>query len=49
MEYLILATKTDARENEVFRVYVWLFWGSDGAAQWLGMIDMPIPDRFEIG
>ena len=47
--YLILATKTDARENGVFRVYVWLFWGSDGAAQWLGMIDMPIPDRFEIG
>ena len=49
VEYLILATKTDARENGVFRVYVWLFWGSDGAAQWLGMIDMPIPDRFEIG
>ena len=46
---LILATKTDARENGFFRVYVWLFWGSDGAAQWLGMIDMPIPDRFEIG
>ena len=29
--YLISAKKTDARETVVFWVYVWPFWGSDGA------------------
>ena len=30
VEYLILATKKNARETGVFWVYVWPFWGSDG-------------------
>ena len=32
VEYLILATKTKVLGEMVFcGVYVWLFWGSDGA------------------
>ena len=31
MEYLILATKTEMLGKVVLGVYVWPFWGSDGA------------------
>ena len=30
-------------------LYVCPFWDSDGGPRWLGMMDMPIPDRYEIG
>ena len=31
VKYQILITKTDVRESAVSWVYVWPFWGSDGA------------------
>ena len=46
VEYQILTKKTNVLGKMAFcGVYVWPFCGSDGAPQWLGMIDMPIPDR----
>ena len=29
-------------------LYVCPFWDSDGGPRWLGMMDMQIPDRYEI-
>jgi hypothetical protein len=29
-------------------LYVCPFWDSDGDLRWLEMMDMPIPDRYEI-
>ena len=48
--YLMLATKTKVLGEMAFcGVYMWPFWGSDEAPQWSGMVDMPIPDGYEIG
>ena len=30
-------------------LYVYPFWDSDGGPIWLGMTEMPLPDRYEIG
>ena len=30
-------------------LYVCPFWDSDGGPRWLGMMDMPIPDRYDVG
>ena len=50
VEHLISAMKANMLGKMVFfGVYVWLFWGSDGAPRWSGVVAMPIPDRFEIG
>ena len=49
MEYLILAIKTKMLGKQLFLGVCVAVLGLGWGPQWLGMADMPIPDRFEIG
>ena len=40
--------KRYAWEMAFLGLYVCPFWDSDGDLRWLEMMDMPIPDRYEI-
>ena len=37
------------RKMAFLGLYVCPFWDSDGGPIWLGMMEMPLPDRYEIG
>ena len=37
------------RKMAFLGLHVCPFWDSDGGPIWLGMTEMPLPDRYEIG